>query len=202
MTFTASIKTDSSTPRENRSARICQEVAELLGDLSGLELAADQFETSFLELGFDSLFLTQAAQKIQNKYGVKVAFRQLLDTLGSIRLIAEYLDQQLPQDAAPAVAVTQVEKAAEPASMVAGPNLAVPMPQRNAMPPAAQAGMVVDGKIATLMQQQLQAVTQLIQSQLQILGSAPASAKRYKLRRNHVLSQPKTVAVAQPLLPH
>ena len=42
---------------------------------------------------------------------------------------------------------------------------------------ATQAGMVVDGQIATLMQQQLQAVTQLIQSQLQILGSAPASAE-------------------------
>ena len=200
MTFTASIKTDSSTPRENRSARICQEVAELLGDLSGLELAADQYEASFLELGFDSLFLTQAAQKIQNKYGVKVAFRQLLDTLGSIRLIAEYLDQQLPQDAAPAVAATQVEKAAEPAAMVAAPNLAVPMPQAAAILPAAQAGMVVDGKIATLMQQQLQAVTQLIQSQLQILGSAPASAELAQAGTQSRPVQQKTVAVAQPVV--
>ena len=172
----AGTETGSTISREDRTAKISQEIAELLSDLSGLDLAADQYGTSFLELGFDSLFLTQAAQKIQNKYGVKVAFRQLLDTLGSIRLIAEYLDQQLPQDAAPVVSVTQVEETAEPVPTVAAANLVVPKPRATAIPPTAQASMVVDGNIATLMQQQLQAVTQLIQSQLQILGNASASA--------------------------
>ena len=106
MTPTASAKIDnpSSTTNEDRSARICREVAELLEDLSGLELASDQYDSSFLELGFDSLFLTQAAQKIQNKYAVKIAFRQLLDNLSSIRLIAEYLDKQMPQQAEPIAA--------------------------------------------------------------------------------------------------
>ena len=122
MTLLPAVKTESPTPRADRSARISQEIAELLGDLSGLDLAADQYGASFLELGFDSLFLTQAAQKIQNKYGVKVAFRQLLDTLGSIRLVAEYLDQQLPQDAAPVVPAAQVEKTAEVAPVVGAPD--------------------------------------------------------------------------------
>ncbi len=197
MTSTVNAKTDSSTPREDRSARISQEVAELLADLSGLDLAADQYKASFLELGFDSLFLTQAAQKIQNKYGVKIAFRQLLDTLSSIRLIAEYLDQQLPPDAAPAAAA-QAARTAQPTLAVAAPDPTITAPQAHAIPPAAQPDMALDGKIATLMQQQLQAVTQLIQSQLQILGSAPAGAVTQPATQSHPVQQ-KTVVVAQPV---
>ena len=200
MTLIASVKTDSPTPRADRSARISQEIAELLGDLSGLDLAADQYEASFLELGFDSLFLTQAAQKIQNKYGVKIAFRQLLDTLGSIRLIADYLDQQLPQDAAPVVPAAQVEKTAEVAPVMGAPALAVSMPQAIATAKVVQANMAVDGKIATLMQQQLQAVTQLIQSQLQILGNASANTEpvAQAATQAHAI-QPKMAAAAQAL---
>lgn len=198
MTFTASTNADSPAPREDRSARISQEVAELLADLSGLDLAPAQYDSSFLELGFDSLFLTQAAQKIQNKYGVKVAFRQLLDTLGSIRLIAGYLDQQLPQDAAPIapIAPVQAERAPRAAAAVVVPNLVVPAPQQTAISPAVQAEIASDGNIATLMQQQLQAITQLIQSQLQILGTAPAGAASAAQSgtRSHLVQQ-KSVAV-------
>ncbi|MGB6305038.1 MAG: amino acid adenylation domain-containing protein [Acidobacteriaceae bacterium] len=194
--MTAGTETGSATPRKDRSARIGQEVAELLGDLSGLDLAEDQYGASFLELGFDSLFLTQAAQKIQNKYGVKVAFRQLLDTLGSIRLVAEYLDQQLPQDAAPPA---QTERAAELTPAVAAPDPAVMAPQALAISSAAQAETAFDGKIATLMQQQLQAVTQLIQSQLQILGNASANAgPMTQISTPSHPVQEKTVAVLRP----
>jgi amino acid adenylation domain-containing protein len=176
MTFTASSTAGNPTSQEDRSARISQEVAELLTDLSGLDLASDQYDSSFLELGFDSLFLTQAAQKVQNKYGVKIAFRQLLDTLGSIRLIAAYLDRQLPQDAAQ-IATVEAETYPRATATEVVPNVAVPVPRQSAASPAAKlVEMACDGNIATLMQQQLQAVTQLIQSQLQILGTAPAGA--------------------------
>ena len=193
---TTGTETGSTISREDRTAKISQEIAELLSDLSGLDLAAEQYGASFLELGFDSLFLTQAAQKIQNKYGVKVAFRQLLDTLGSIRLVAEYLEQQLPQDAAPVVSVTQVEKTAEPVPTVAAANLVVPKPRATAIPPTAQASMVVDGNIATLMQQQLQAVTQLIkititncwEMRLQVRGRWRRS-RRHHIRYRKRLSQ-------------
>jgi amino acid adenylation domain-containing protein len=179
MTVTASAKNGDvpSSPREARSTRITQEVADLLADLSGLDLAPDQYELSFLELGFDSLFLTQAAQKIQNKFGVKIAFRQLLDNLGSIRLIAEYLDEQLPQDAEPVVA-REANRTSETAATTSAPaRVAAPtMPVAAAQAALAHPETVVDGNIATLMQQQLLAVTQLIQSQLQILGSSPSAA--------------------------
>lgn len=153
--------------QRDRATGICQEVAALLEDLSGLELSADQYDVSFLELGFDSLFLTQAAQKIQNKYAVKVAFRQLLDGLNSIRLVADYLDKQLPQGAESVVAVQEAGRVVDsvlPAVAAVGASIVAPVP-----PSPLQVPSVADGQIAILMQQQLQAVTQLIQLQLQIL---------------------------------
>ncbi len=108
-----------SQPAPNGAARIEQGIAALLENLSGLELTPDQYDLSFLELGFDSLFLTQAAQKIQATYGVKIAFRQLLDNLSSIRLVAEHLLQQLPADSiAPPVSITEGVESGRGASTV------------------------------------------------------------------------------------
>ncbi|MGC1781701.1 MAG: amino acid adenylation domain-containing protein [Acidobacteriaceae bacterium] len=146
--------TSNSAP--DRAPRICKEVAALLEDLSGLELTADQYEATFLELGFDSLFLTQAAQKLQASYGVKVAFRQLLDNLNSIRLVAGYLDEQLPPE-------SHAESPAATVSVLPSPLPTQPL----AIPAAGDAS-------TTLIQQQLLAMAQLIQNQLQILGVAGA----------------------------
>ena len=108
---------------------------------------------------------------------VKIAFRQLLDKLGSIRLIAEYLDQQMPQRCCASRCGKGSRR--KPANCSAGRWLLrrlgrLHRSQAHRNLPAAHPGMAVDGQIATLMQQQLQAVTQLIQSQLQILRGTSA----------------------------
>jgi amino acid adenylation domain-containing protein len=141
---------------EARQARFSREVAALLEDLSGLELTADQYESSFLELSFDSLFLTQAAQKLQVSYGIKIAFRQLLDDLNSISRVAAYLDAQLPSDAP----TTVIPAVATPVSVAA-----LPVQAPIATGPSSS-------QITGLVQQQLLAMAQLIQNQLQILGLA------------------------------
>lgn len=202
MTPTTSVKTESaiSTAGEARSARLSREVAGLLEDLSGLELGAEQYDLSFLELGFDSLFLTQAAQKLQNKFAVKIAFRQLLDTLGSIRLIAEYLDQQLPQQLEP-IAAKEAQGPPVNVAPVAATTPSFPASSLQVPLSATHPGIAADGQIATLMQQQLQAITQLIQSQLQILGgtsavAAPAAAPVQFSSQKPAAIQPPTVAPA------
>src|SRR5690554_6116911 len=66
---------------------------------------------TFLDMGFDSLFLTQLAGAFQGEYGVKVTFRQLFDELPTLRALAEHVDAALPPEelpppeAAPAAAV-------------------------------------------------------------------------------------------------
>ncbi len=74
-------------------------IAEIFEELSGLTIAEADYEVSFLELGFDSLFLTQASQALQSKFGIKITFRQLLGDLSALATLADYIDQQLPAGA-------------------------------------------------------------------------------------------------------
>ena len=84
-----------------RTDRLRAELVVLLEDLSGMDLQSVASGTTFLEIGFDSLFLTQVTQSIQSKYGVKVRFAQLLDELATLEQLSAHLDSVMPRDAAP-----------------------------------------------------------------------------------------------------
>ena len=62
---------------------IREAIAEILQDVSG-ETVDPASTATFLQLGFDSLLLSQVTQKIQRRLGVKIAFRQLLGDLSTI----------------------------------------------------------------------------------------------------------------------
>ena len=119
-----------------RAQRVLGRLRTVAADLSGYE-ASDLGETStFLELGFDSLFLTQLATEFQREYGVKITFRQLFDELPTLRALAEYIDRQLPAETASPVAAP-VAAAADPApAPEAGAPLAV---ETAAKPPPSDA---------------------------------------------------------------
>ncbi|OYU44521.1 MAG: non-ribosomal peptide synthetase, partial [Burkholderiales bacterium PBB4] len=70
---------------------------------------------TFTELGFDSLFLTQASQAIQSKFGMKITFRQMLGDLSSVAALATHLDKELP---AAAPTTTAPVATAAPANVV------------------------------------------------------------------------------------
>ena len=74
---------------------------DLLQELSGANLEDFALTTTFTEMGFDSLFLAQASHSFERKFGVKVAFRQLLEDLPTLDDLARYLDEKLPPDAMP-----------------------------------------------------------------------------------------------------
>ncbi len=91
-----------------RPNRLSAQITKLIADLSGIGVADIDAKVSFLELGFDSLFLTQASTALQQKFGVKVTFRQLLSDLSSVSAIATFIDAALPPDSPqmPAVAAS------------------------------------------------------------------------------------------------
>jgi amino acid adenylation domain-containing protein len=70
-----------------------QTLAAIFEELSGEPVEAGS-SASFLEMGFDSLFLSQVTQRIQRQFGVKVQFRQLLGEYTTITALAAYLEQQ------------------------------------------------------------------------------------------------------------
>jgi len=85
-----------------RTARILAQLTTTLHEISGVPTDALDPQASFLDLGFDSLFLTQASQAFGAQFGVKVTFRHLLEDLPTLSDLASYVDEQLPPDALPA----------------------------------------------------------------------------------------------------
>jgi len=77
---------------QKRQAAMRAELAALLENLSGIDVANSPSRTSFLELGFDSLFLTQASQAIKSRFNVAVSFRQMMGDLPTLDAVAEYLN--------------------------------------------------------------------------------------------------------------
>ncbi|MEO8206628.1 MAG: aminotransferase class III-fold pyridoxal phosphate-dependent enzyme, partial [Chthoniobacterales bacterium] len=88
---------EESTSPQDRRMELAQSVTHLIEELSGSALT-DQ-EANFSELGFDSLFLTQVSQSVFSRYGIKVAFRQLLGEISSVARLATHLDATLPAGA-------------------------------------------------------------------------------------------------------
>lgn len=84
----------------NRKERLIAELKDMFEDASGIEMKNANPGVSFLEMGLDSLFLTQSALSISKRYGVKVTFRQLNDDLSSLSALSSYLDEKLPAEAA------------------------------------------------------------------------------------------------------
>lgn len=63
----------------------------LLGSRVGTQLSEDDLEATFLELGFDSLALSQLAGKLRQDFGVRVPIRRLFEDLNTAGLMADHL---------------------------------------------------------------------------------------------------------------
>ncbi|HEY3328726.1 MAG TPA: amino acid adenylation domain-containing protein [Capsulimonadaceae bacterium] len=101
-------------PSPTRIDNLLAIISEIVYDLSGIAITESDPRTCFLEMGFDSLFLTQAGQAFQSKFGVKVTFRDLLDAASSPYDLAALIDSKLPVDKFQPVAPIQAEAAPEP----------------------------------------------------------------------------------------
>ncbi len=91
-------------------------------DVSGLDLSQADPASLFVELGLDSLTLTQASIQVRKRFGVAVTFRQLLAQWRSLRLLADHLQAAL-----------SAAQSHRPASAQSAPALA---PYANAAPRA------------------------------------------------------------------
>ena len=170
-------QTTQSQPAVNtntRRSRIVSLLCAIIQDLSGMDLAEIDPGASFLELGFDSLFLTQVTQSVQGQFNVKITFRQLLDRQSSIHALAAYLDENLPPSALRETALESAtpqavaEQVVSPTPVKAVP--AVAAINMDAVPPAANSA------IERLMKEQLQAMSQLMAQQLEALRRSGVDA--------------------------
>ena len=105
----------------DRREQLVQKIREMARDLSGVSLDTITADASFLELGFDSLFLTQLSSACQKAFGVRITFRQLFSDLKSVSALGAYMDEKLPSDyaLAPAAAQKPVAPTSAPAPVAA-----------------------------------------------------------------------------------
>lgn len=108
-----------------RRERIIVALKAVFEEVSGLTLDDADPDLSFLEMGLDSLTLTQAAGRLKKKTGVKVTFRQLMDEAPSLGTLAALIDANAPPEAfaAPASAPLPTRS---PAALTAGNGPAPP----------------------------------------------------------------------------
>ncbi|MCB0517420.1 MAG: amino acid adenylation domain-containing protein [Lewinellaceae bacterium] len=83
---------------QTRIPILVDEIKQSLHELSGLEPEAMDEQASFLELGFDSLFLSQAVIKFNHKFKLDLSFRMLFEDAPSIAALAEYVDGAIPAE--------------------------------------------------------------------------------------------------------
>ena len=158
----------------SRAGRISKVLAEIFEDLSGMDLSQVDGSATFLEMGFDSLFLTQVTQALHSKFGLKITFRQLLGEQSTMSSLAESIDSNLPADILSEPVAATVASVAMPATQIAtSSDEMVPGPvsftgNRDALKS--------DSPIERLMREQLQAMTQLFAKQIEAIRAISPAA--------------------------
>ena len=90
-----------SNPNENKPMRkttILSKISSIVSQTSGIDYPNDASSESFLDLGLDSLTLTQFAIRLKKDFKLPITFRQLNEEFSSPSLLADYLDQNLPKE--------------------------------------------------------------------------------------------------------
>lgn len=165
---TESVNGSSSTHRHFGKIR------EMLESASGVVISENDVESSFFELGLDSLVLTQFSFSLKKEFGVKFSFKQLNDTLNSPKAVLDYLDDSLPK--------SNNQPAAVPA----------PITSSNAV-------KETGSETLSLLQKQLD----LIHQQLQEIKDGPTQNGRkqstpYKILTNGPISEDELIDLKKP----
>ena len=81
-----------------RKTIIEERLKTILENSSGISMNDVDPEMNFIEMGFDSLLLTQVALNLKKEFGLPVSFRQLNESLASLHSLTRFLDEQLPEE--------------------------------------------------------------------------------------------------------
>ncbi|HTU35030.1 MAG TPA: amino acid adenylation domain-containing protein [Candidatus Acidoferrum sp.] len=172
-----------STNSNNRVAQVTKSIVDIFEDLSGTDISSVDGTTTFLEMGFDSLFLTQVTQALQSKFGLKITFRQLLGDQSSLNGLVEYVDKNVSAETFLRPASVAPPTAVSPGSTpsVGALSVAVSSQATNAIAASASTitagrssnASVPDGAIERVMREQMQAMNDLFAKQLEALRGVP-----------------------------
>jgi acyl transferase domain-containing protein/glutamate-1-semialdehyde aminotransferase len=189
-----------------RKFRLIPTIKNILEETSGEDLAGVTDDLTFLEMGLDSLSLTQVALNLQKEFNVKITFRQLLETYPTLDTLSEFIDGSLPpeiapatnaiEQAAPEIAIAQIpaqiptQTPAQTPAPIPAPIISSIAPSAPANLPAAQPQIlqpVASSNLEYLIGQQLQ----IMSRQLEMLGGGVSvPAQPAPTANGHSIAQP------------
>ena len=175
------------SPKEALIARIKQ----LLEESSGLELAGTSPEETFLEMGLDSLFLTQVATSLTKKFGVRITFRQLNEEFPNIDKLAEHILPNLKEGAGAGAGATRTLLAPAPAP---APDATEDAPELKKVF-GAQARIVKE-KVDDFTPQQREWYTKFVERYV----ARTAKSKAFTEENRHTMADPRVVTGFKPQL--
>lgn len=202
----------------NRRPNIVEAVQRVFESTSGVDLTDFDGETTFFEMGLDSLVLTQTAAAFDRELGIEVTFRQLLENTTNVDALAEWIDESVPSDrfqSEPAASSIE-QPTTEPPVVVHAPVAAtLPGPSTDSVPPVQP--VVSPGAVAMpvaaqqqsngntfglpeLAQMQLQSQLQLMNQQMQLFAGQPvppaAPTQAAPIQARTIEAVPAQMAVA------
>jgi amino acid adenylation domain-containing protein len=83
----------------SRKDILVRKIKQILENASGIEMNKVDSSLNFIEIGLDSLLLTQVAITLKKEFTLPITFRQLNENLNSLDLLSDYLDAGLPAEA-------------------------------------------------------------------------------------------------------
>ena len=144
-----------------RTTRLITQLSALFEDVAGTEFEGVDPATHFVELGLDSLSLTQVALQLQKTFALKITFRELMESCSSFESLAQHIDRLLPPEAAAVATTSEAAVATAPATPIAA------ISQVPLMSQPANGGLIQD-----VIQQQML----IMQQQLALLAQSGAPA--------------------------
>jgi amino acid adenylation domain-containing protein len=82
-----------------RNQVLIDKIKELLENASGIDMSNITPEMTFIEMGLDSLLLTQVALNLKKQFALPITFRQLNEEYSTTALLTDYLAAKLPAEA-------------------------------------------------------------------------------------------------------
>ncbi|WP_181016043.1 non-ribosomal peptide synthetase/type I polyketide synthase [Pseudanabaena sp. BC1403] len=205
------------TMTEARKQQLIPQLQEVLETTSGLEIDGSDGTITFLEMGLDSLSLTQVAMALKKKFKVKITFRHLLEDYPNLDTLSDFVLRSLPADAFPAPLATPVAAIPTTVSptLPAATLVATPTPPSTYTPamsnPIGQTNTVynngsvlpsISPELAGTMQAVVAQQLQIMAQQLQLLGQAGGSAPVFPLATaTPVLSEPQPIIQTEISVP-
>ncbi|PBJ08950.1 type I polyketide synthase [Flavobacterium sp. ACN6] len=95
-----SIETESKNVhiKDSKKDSILFKISEIIENASGITFDSDSASNTFLELGLDSLSLTQLSGKLKKEFDLPITFRQLNEGFSTPSLLADYIELNLPEE--------------------------------------------------------------------------------------------------------